>query len=298
MGAGASLGALSSGILLDAQLNTGNGLQVNQPSLSISKEVLSNLKRKSFTELRLANRRRSKVKNLLPIHEIPPHVLKLLGRIGIHDDDSNYSSQQPAQNKTTKLVSHIFECLGALQHLVRSDQGQYMNHLPDEEDEQNSAMLGKLIHEMVVIYGLCGETIRIILDSNPEAACVEDGFGRLPVHVALDAKKPWIGPIASMVDACPESLCLKVGAGRLPLHVAVDQENPNLEVVKLLVDKYSTACSITRGVGRLPIHYAVFPESISLEVVDCLLHIHSAGKSVRPSRPDCILLYSCLHTGY
>ena len=273
MGAGASLGALSSEILLDVQLSTGNGLQVSQPGLKVSSEALNNLRRISFSEIRSSNRRKSKLKNLMPFHEIPPHVLKLLGRIGIHDDEQYNSTLQPGQNRTAKLVSHIFECLGALQHLVRSEQGQHCNHFVDDSDDS----LGKLIHEMVVIYGLCGETIRIMLDTNPEAAAVEDGFGRLPVHVALDTKKPWIGPISSMIQAFPESLCIKDGAGRLPLHIAVDQENPNIDVVRLLVDKYSTACSMTRGVGRLPIHYAVFPEIISLDVVNCLLDIHSKG---------------------
>jgi len=57
--------------------------------------------------------------------------------------------------------------------------------------EASVQSLGGLIHEMVNIYGLCGDTLKILLASNPEAAYVEDTYGRLPLHVAVDREDPY-----------------------------------------------------------------------------------------------------------
>lgn len=289
MGAGASTGNLPHELLVDAQLPTRSGVVTSMPPVVVSRDVLHSLRRRSFSEARRKSGARRMSKPLQPVYEIPATVNELLQKIGIHDTGGDTLSTKsnikkddsPANNRTTKLVSHIFDCLGALQHLVRADQGLAIFQGAAGEDEEamekNAESLGKLVHEMVTIYGLCGDTMRVILDSNPEAAGLEDGYGRLPLHVAVDTKKPWMGAVMSMIEAYPEALSLKDGAGRLPLHVAVDQDPPNIDLVKLLVSSNSSAAGVTRGVGRLPIHYAVFPDEISYEMLDCLILAYPEG---------------------
>lgn len=294
MGAGASISNLPNELLLDGQLQTRNGLPHNMPPLVVSKDALQGLRRKSFSEARRKSGARRASKQLLPVYEIPGTVLNLLNKVGISVgcsdidgdacEESNHLSRNSAvlsPNKTTKLVAHIFECLGALQHLVRADQGQaILSSRPDEmeaEMERSSASLGQLVHEMVTIYSLCGDTMKVILDNNPEAAGIEDSYGRLPLHAAVDSQKPWIGSIIHMIDAYPEALSLKDGAGRLPLHIAVDQETPDIHLIQLLVNRNRAAAAVTRGVGRLPIHYAVFPENVSYDILDCLIRAYPEG---------------------
>jgi hypothetical protein len=69
----------------------------------------------------------------------------------------------PVQNsnseRKTKLVGHIFECLSALEQLVQLDQNNAdnENNIPDSQSttEQNTATVGKLVHELVIILLHC-----------------------------------------------------------------------------------------------------------------------------------------------
>ena len=196
--------------------------------LNLSKEVLESIRRKSYT---LSSRRKPpsykdrdsfKLRFAASLrYDVPPHVNDFLERIGINDDNKrtavDLSSGSGSQNchvsmqneKTTKLVGHIFECLGALQHLVRANQSDIPSDLNLNDETQsmndmNTKSVGKLLHEMVTIYGLCGDTITALLDSDPDAAGVEDTLGRLPLHVCCDRDEPWMDMVAALVEAKPE----------------------------------------------------------------------------------------------
>jgi hypothetical protein len=104
-------------------------------------------------------------------------------------------------DKTTKLVGHIFECLGALQHLVRSNQSELPSDFHDDTtsmNDMNTKAVGRLLHEMVTIYGLCGDTITALLEADPDAAGVEDNLGRLPLHVCCDRDEPWMDMVEAL----------------------------------------------------------------------------------------------------
>eukprot|EP01034_Spumella_vulgaris_P024579 gene24579-30945_t len=169
-------------------------------------------------------------------------------------------------------------------HLVKANQS-HEDFSADEYDETQSVMevnkdsIGKLLHEMITIYTICGDTIRVLLHSTPDAARVEDNFGRLPLHVAVDRDKPWMFAIEHLMHAYPEALNRRDSGGRLPLHIAVDRQEPSVDLVRLLLSRYPTAASARRGVGRLPLHYAVFAEKPSLEVLQCLLAAFPEGAS-------------------
>ena len=56
--------------------------------------------------------------------------------------------------------------------------------------ETNMQAIGNVCHEMVKISSLCGDSLRVLLASNPDAAFAEDSYGRLPLHVAVDHDSP------------------------------------------------------------------------------------------------------------
>ena len=55
------------------------------------------------------------------------------------------------------------------------------------------------------IYGLCGDTLTILLASNPAAATIEDSVGRLPLHVACDCDEPWLRTVRTLLEAYPRA---------------------------------------------------------------------------------------------
>ena len=198
--------------------------------LNLSKEVLESIRRKSYTlsssarRKALGNKDRDSFKLRLAAsrhYDVPPHVIDFLDKIGVNDKNtkptpavSTSTGSVPFQcpismqnEKTTKLIGHIFECLGALQHLVRANQSDIPVDINDETqsmNDMNTKSVGKLLHEMVTIYGLCGDTINALLDADPDAAGVEDTLGRLPLHVCCDRDEPWMDMVAALVEAKPE----------------------------------------------------------------------------------------------
>lgn len=202
-----------------------NGLTSRR--LHLSKDVLESVRRQSCT---ISTRRKGsnfKERDIFKLqfaaslkYEVPLHVTEFLDRIGVNDDKKNtavsISAGPRAHNrnismqneKTTKLVGHIFECLGALQHLVRSNQSDIpsdtVNCETQSTNDMNTKSVGKLLHEMVTIYGLCGDTINALLEADPDAAGVEDTLGRLPLHVCCDRDEPWMDMVTALVEAKPE----------------------------------------------------------------------------------------------
>jgi hypothetical protein len=186
-----------------------------------------------------------------------------------HSTCSVYSS--------SKLLAHIFECMEAMQHLVKANAF----YDSDETQSNSGQSLGVLIHENLTLYGLCGDTIKILLAAQPEAAVTVDSLGRLPLHMAVDREQPWIKVITDLILENPRSLELRDHSGRLPIHVVLDRERPSLEVVELLVNSFPSGASASRGVGRLPLHYAVFHDCADEAIVHCLLTAYKCGASTR-----------------
>ena len=116
------------------------------------------------------NRRRSFSKNtkftLEKENELPLSTQTFLKNIGIGDNGSGKTSRITHNEQKTKLVSHVFDCLGALEQLVELDQQFSSNELQSVNETQsvcdrNINSVGKLIHELVSIYGLCGDSLKV-----------------------------------------------------------------------------------------------------------------------------------------
>lgn len=299
MGGAASLSQIPEDLLSESHPSTSSGGQgfpaAQGGPIALSAKYLSQrdplaaLRRRSISESTgprrpsFTKRRPSKGGGtaLRRIAELPPSVIQLLAKISINGEAA---STDPNKYLTSALVAHIFECLGALQHVIRHGQDgfSYSSQLGEESETQsaietNTKSIGKLLHEIVTLYGLCGDTVGVLLNAEPMAASMEDSFGRLPIHVAVDRDEPWIQTVTELIGAYPEALECRDGGGRLPLHIAVDRQEPSAAVVKYLLQANPSTAATRRGVGRLPIHYAVFPKCPNAEVVASLLEIFPEG---------------------
>lgn len=230
MGGSASLLHIPHELLNETEAIKGMGVTKSSVEhLQLSSEVLANIRRRSRSESQKFEVKRKAERAVR--YEVPGHVKVLLDKIGIR-----LSQTRKYHSNTKKLVSHIFECLDGLQHLVRADQDSLpVDDTADQMSdtlsvvEANKETVGRLLHEMITIYTLCGDTVRVLLQSNPDAAKVEDNYGRLPLHVAVDRDQPWTDAIDRLVTAYPQALNRRDGGGRLPLHIAVDRQEPNIE---------------------------------------------------------------------
>lgn len=53
--------------------------------------------------------------------------------------------------------------------------------------------------------------LKVLLESQPEAAAVEDAAGRMALHVAVDKHQPWIRLVDTLVDAYPTACKMRDG---------------------------------------------------------------------------------------
>ena len=217
-------------------------------------------------------------------YSVPPQVVSFLQSIGIHEsnpmDESTeekdkHSDIELRSKQASKVIEHIFDSLGALHHLVKASQDISRDSENDTQSvlEANQEFTGKLLHELLGLYKLCGESIQVVLATNPESAMIEDAFGRTPLHVSVDRDHPRLDTTKQLIETYPEALSKRDKSGRLPLHIAVDRQEVNVEVVKLLLSRDTSAALSKRGVGRLPIHYVIFADKPSYPALDFILSL-------------------------
>jgi hypothetical protein len=230
MGGSASLLQIPHDLLTETETTKYMGLTKSQlDHLQVSREVLASSRRRSHSEIyKVTSKKRGDHK----LYEVPSRVNALLEKVGVKQVPRSHT-----QSTTTKrLISHIFECLEGLQHLVKADQSllfvdESLDYISETQSvmDANTSSLGKLLHEMIMIYTLCGDTVKAILHSSPDTAKVEDVHGRLPLHVAVDRDNPWSDIVSALIDANPSALHLRDSGGRTPLHIAVDRQIPHFE---------------------------------------------------------------------
>lgn len=235
MGGSASLLQIPHDVLHEAEtVKCLGGNKSNLDQIQLSSEVLANVRRRSYSYSDSFKSGSSKRKVDKAIkYEVPMHVKQLLEKIGIK---STPSTTKGYNTNTKRLVAHVFDCLEGLQHLVKADQAiiSIEEGLETQTEtrsviETNRECVGQLLHEMIALYTLCGDTVKVLLLVSPEAARVEDEFGRLPLHVAVDRDKPWMDAVGRLINAYPEALSRRDGGGLLPLHIAVDRQEPNID---------------------------------------------------------------------
>ena len=118
---------------------------------ALTRQMLDSLARRNISPGKRRSSSSSKLisKQLRP-STIPKPVSDLLKRIGVEDANNDANRHE----HKSKLVGHIFECLGALQSLVNAADISD----PEEDFETQSVVerdekaMGTLLHEMVFPY--------------------------------------------------------------------------------------------------------------------------------------------------
>jgi hypothetical protein len=232
-------------------------------------------------------RRRSFSKNtkftLEKENELPHRTQTFLKNIGIGVETTNSpqrSSRMTHNEQKTKLVTHVFDCLGALEELVELDQQhstasdlQALNETQSVCD-RNTNSVGKLVHELVSIYGLCGDSLKVrcslsltlffshccvfrckvfaIVVSCCHAIYIYTNIllsasMMTVLHAHMLSLLLLLPLLQVLLESQPEAAAVEDAAGRMALHVAVDKHQPWIRLVNTLVDAYPTACKMRDG---------------------------------------------------
>jgi hypothetical protein len=111
----------------------------------LTREMLDNLARKNMSPEKKRSVREYSLTRVTKNNELPAKAVTLLNKIGIATtDDVSYNEQK------SKLVTHIFDCLGVLQNLVNDADLDYNPELETVSVcERDTKAMGTLLHEMV-----------------------------------------------------------------------------------------------------------------------------------------------------
>lgn len=109
----------------------------------------------------------------------------------------------------------------------------------------------------------CRYIMRELLEINPAAAMHRDKSGNTPLAIAVRDKQWEEDGLSDLFKAYPEALCVANSDGRLPLHTAASSDCAWPCVVRNLLHHYLQGAQTCDGNGALSLHLAVAAESSS-----------------------------------
>jgi len=124
-------------------------------------------------------------------------------------------------------------------------------------------------------------TLKLLVEAWPDAMCVQDEDGFLPLHYACpkvkmvtsDIEDLQLEKIKLLVERKPECLQIPAYYGMLPLHWACFHPMSSTNIICYLVGLYTAAVFVCDMKGRLPLHLACTQRTRNppLEVIQCLV---------------------------
>lgn len=101
-------------------------------------------------------------------------------------------------------------------------------------------------------------TIKYMLELDPELINAEDSDGYLPIHCAAMNGRTKSIEILLKFDPDAASKGVNNGTRELPLHLACSAYNPNLSSIQVLYDAYPEGIILARNTdGRTPLDIAI-----------------------------------------
>lgn len=187
------------------------------------------------------------------------------------DDDSlldAYSYSEPTYS--TNLLRATLACahfLGdkhaiALVNFLLSSIPDFSNSL----DEQDNTILHHLCQAQHVFASSalldCRIMTETIIQCHKSSVTTPNAQGNLPLHLALESKKPWDGVLQPLLDAAPETVSSgNTLTGRLPLHVAISSYQSRSKEIHNTWQLYPEASAIQDPTTRLfPFQLAAVPK--------------------------------------
>lgn len=100
--------------------------------------------------------------------------------------------------------------------------------------------------------------IQRLVQLHPRGAALEDGVGKLPLHLVCEQGKEWGAGTRSIHEAFPNAVRLseRNARGWLPLHMAAACVEANAELMTKLTELYPEAADKADGEGRYALHLA------------------------------------------
>jgi len=108
--------------------------------------------------------------------------------------------------------------------------------------------------------GASGRSCAIVLEAWPEAACVANGAGKLPIHFAAHFCPSVF--CLSLLRAYPKAVTLRTHHGLLPLHFAAAHAADVVEAMLVVSPKTATCVARSKD---LPIHQALRVKAVGVE---------------------------------
>jgi len=81
------------------------------------------------------------------------------------------------------------------------------------------------------------EVLSLLLSSYPESARIEYPNNLLPLYVFLDREDADFDAFKALCKYHPEGVTLADSNGSLPLHIAINKKKPNLKIINQLLKK-------------------------------------------------------------
>jgi hypothetical protein len=118
----------------------------------------------------------------------------------------------------------------------------------------------------------------MLLQAYPKAAEVQDKYGDLPLHLALE-KHASDDVIKMLLIAYLNAAQLQNKYGNLPFDIALKHKASD-DVIKMILIAYPKAAQVQNNTGWLPLHYAL-KYNASNDVIEMLLHTYPQAARVK-----------------
>jgi hypothetical protein len=153
------------------------------------------------------------------------------------------------------LMHSIAECA---EHWDSNVQTIY-DAFPAALSRRDSTTKGLPLHLVASNLDAKPSLVQKILESNPRAASMVNGEGRLPLHLACEAGKKWFGCLEELYNAYTNAVGVAEEVGRkwMPLHFAVASPYSSADTVKRILALRPEVAEVADSLGYTPFHLAV-----------------------------------------
>ena len=200
-----------------------------------------------------------------------------------HEGDSDLLKR--AANQVGKRVIkrrdeyHKYDCTVLWYAVCLRPQVAFIKRIlqlaPDTIKSKCSLQLPLPLH---AAYTYCAsfQVIKLLLDTYPEAATVQNNRLELPLHLAVRSKSKY-DVIKILFEAYPEGAKVQTGDGSLPLHYACEVQVS--DIASLLLDVYPEGAKVQDNDRMLSIHLAC--QNNATEIALKLLEVYPEGTTIQ-----------------
>ena len=199
-------------------------------------------------------------------------------------EEDNDSESELDNGPFYQDVIHLIEAAFACGHWMESHHTQIFCSMILQEE----ALFAKYRHGNTLLHLVCEAPFDIsryvmgmalleeLFHKYPQAVTTTNDFGKLPLHLAIKRKRPWIGSLElplitpkrpwrglleRLIDASPESVSIPTPERSLPLHLAIQNYPCQSTERQALWKCYPKAATVRDASGLYPFQLAALPNT-------------------------------------